>query len=143
MKHLRDLTADDLRTTPVWKSLGGPDADALVEPTKRATLSETEGEIFVALTDFVLGNGQQHIGFCSPVGDSGLDYVQPVILTAQGHVNLWFDQPPGHHILAEQWSRLGVSEADLFPIKYECLVPVDGRRVVGELLNLRSMGGVA
>ena len=143
MKPLRSLTAEDLRTTPVWKSLGGSDEEALVEPTSLATLSEAEQETFLALTEFVLGNGQRHIGFCSPVDDSGLDYVQPVIVTRQGQVSLWFDEPPAHGVIAEQWSRLGIAEGEVFPIKYECLVPVDGRTVTGTIPHLRSMGGVA
>ena len=143
MKPLRELTADDLRVTPVWKSLGGSDEEALVEPTSRATLAETERETFLALTEFVLNNGQKHIGFCSPVDDSGLDYVRPVIVTGQGHVSLWFDAPPANHVISEQWSRLGVPESEILPIKYECLVPVDGRTVKGTIPYIRSMGGVA
>jgi len=143
MKLLRELTADDLRTTPVWKSLGGPDEKAIAEPTSRETLSERERETFLALTEFVLGNGQKHIGFCSPVDDSGLDYVQPVIVTTLGQVSFWFDQPPAQGVVEEQWSRLGVPESEVFPIEYTCLVPVDGRMVRGTILHIESMGGVA
>src|SRR6266496_2478958 len=142
MKPLRALTAEDLRTTPVWRSLGGSDEEALVEPTSRATLTETERETFLALTEFVLCNGQKHIGFCSPVDDSGLDYVQPVIVTNQGQISFWFDEPPAHGVIAEQWARLGLAEGDVFPIKYECLVPVDGRTVRGTISQVNSAGDV-
>ena len=83
------------------------------------------------------------LGFCSPTDDSGLGYVQPVIVTARGHISLWFDEPPPRATIADQWSRLGVIEVDIFPVKYECLIPVDGRTVRGTIADLRSMGGVA
>jgi hypothetical protein len=143
MKPLRDLTIDDLHMTPVWQSLGGADEEALVVPTRRTTLSESDQDTFLAVTEFVLGNGQRHLGFCSPTDDSGLDYVQPVIVTTKGQVTLWFHEPPSQGLLADQWSRLGVPETDVFPIKYECPVPVDGRTVKGTIPDLKSMGGVA
>ena len=126
MKLLRDLTVEDLHTTPVWKFFGGSDEDALVEPTSRSTLSEAEHETYIAVTEFVLANGQKYFGFCSPVDDSGLDYVQPVIVTGQGHICLWFDEPPARDVLVEQWTRLGALESQVFPIRYNCLVPVNG-----------------
>jgi hypothetical protein len=142
MKPLRALTAEDLRTTPVWRSLGGSDEQALVEPTSRATLSEMERETFLALTEFVLNNGQKHIGFCSPVDDSGLDYIQPVIVTRQGQLNLCsMNRQP---MASSRSSGRGSAwPRGVFPIKYECLVPVDGRTVRGTISRVKSVGGVA
>jgi hypothetical protein len=143
MKPLRELTVEDLRKTPVWKSLGGSDAEALVEPTSRATLSGSERETFLAVTEFVLGNGQKHVGFCSPTDNSGLDYVQPVIVTDRGQIRFWFDGPPSRSVIADQWSRLGLTESEVFPVKYQCLVPVDGRDVAGTIAHVESVSGVA
>jgi hypothetical protein len=143
MTLLRELTIEDLRRTPVWKSLGGSDAEALVEPANRTTLSESERYTFLAVTEFVLGNGQHHLGFCSPTDDSGLDYVQPVIVTTQGQIRLWFDEPPSRAVLAEQLSRWAVPASQIFPIKYRCLVPVDGRTVSGTVSQVGSVSGVA
>jgi hypothetical protein len=140
MKPLRELTIEDLSATPVWRSLGGEDSTALVEPTGRTTLSQTEADTFLAATSFVLGNGERQFGFCSPVDDSGLDYLQPVIVTPHGQVRLWFDDPVQPAVLAEQWAKLGVREPQVFPVEFECLVPVDGRTVKGTVRNVASMG---
>lgn len=140
MKLLRELTIEDFVFARVWRSAGGPDESAVVEPTDRASLTETESETFLAATTFVLGNGQHVVGFCSPVDDSGLDYVQPVIITPQGHVRLWFDELPTPDVLAGQWSKLGIAESKVFPIAFECLVPVDGRLVRGTVHALANMG---
>jgi hypothetical protein len=141
MKSLCDLTVEDLRTTPVWISHGGPDEKALTEPTTRTSLTETERETFLVVTEFVLGNGQKCIGFCSPVDNSGLDYIQPVIVTEHGQVSLWFNRAPTQQVIADQWSRLGITASEVFPIHYKCLVPVDGHIVKGVVSDFESMSG--
>jgi hypothetical protein len=143
MKPLRDLNADDLRTVPVWKYVGGSDAAALVEPTNLEALSDAEAETFVAVTDFVLGNGQAHIGFCSPVDDSGLDYLQPVIVTPHGQVRLWFDEMPSPSQVARQWAKLDVPESQVFPIRFKCRVLVSGKVVEGIVPKMESTFGAA
>jgi hypothetical protein len=143
MKPLRDLSADDLRTVPVWKFVGGSDAAAFVEPTNLETLADSEAKNFVAITDFVLGNGQAHIGFCSPVDDSSLDDLQPVIVTPHGQVGLWFDEIPTPAQVARQWAMLDVPESQVFPIRFKCRVAVSGKIVEGIVPKLESTYGAA
>lgn len=131
VKRLRDLQPADLDRVLVWRYEGQSDETATVHATDRTSLTETENDVFIARTQFAFANGAQFIGFCSPTEDSGLDYTQPTILTANGPVFFWFDDPPTGEWLAEQWQRLGVGREKIFPIHFRCSVPVDGHYVTG------------
>ncbi len=133
MKRLGDLTAEDLAANPVWRYEEGSGADAVVVPVKRRTLSQADDEIFLAATEFELFDATRHGGFCFPADDSGIDYLQPVIVTPSGHVSFWFDAPASPEVLAKQWGLLGKPQAEIFPVGFRCLVPVDGRTVCGHI----------
>jgi hypothetical protein len=144
VKRLAELSVEDLVTSPVWRYEGGSGADATVAPSKRVSLSRTDDEIFLAGTDFELFDSSRHFGFCFPADDSGIDYLQPVILSASGHVSFWFDGPAVPEVLARQWRALGKEAREMFPVAFRCRVSVDGRTVsgriegVGSSLNLMS-----
>jgi hypothetical protein len=138
VKRLVDLTVEDLRASPVWRYEGGTGAEALVEPAKRDSLSQEDDEIFLAATAFQLADSSDHFGFCFPADDSGLDYLQPVILSASGLVSFWFDGPAAPEILSRQWSALGREPRDIFPVVFRCLVLVDGRTVGGRIEGVES-----
>ena len=133
VKRLGDLTAEDLVASPVWRYEGGSGADALVVPVKRPSLSQSDDEIFLAATEFELFDATRHLGFCFPADDSGIDYLQPVIVSGPRQVSFWFDQPVSQETIGEQWAALGKEPADIFPISFHCLVPVDGRTVSGRI----------
>jgi hypothetical protein len=133
VKRLVDLCVEDLEASPVWRYEGGAGSQATVASTKRAALSQTDDEIFLAATEFELFDSSRHFGFCFPADDSGIDYLQPVILSATGHVNFWFDGPASPAILASQWRALGKEPREIFPVLYRCLVPVDGRTISGRI----------
>lgn len=138
MKRLGELTAEDLAAHPVWRYEGGSGADALVVPTKRKTLSQGDDEIFLAATEFELFDSSRHSGFCFPADDSGIDYLQPVIVGPSRHVSFWFDEPVGAEELASQWAAFGREPASIFPVTFRCLVPVDGRHVTGRIDGVES-----
>ena len=133
MKRLIDLTVEDLVASLVWRYEGGSGADAMVSPTDRHALSQADDEIFLAATEFELFDASRHGGFCFPAESGGVDYLQPVILTATGPVSFWFDDPPAEQILSEQWRALAKEHASIFPIAFRCLVPVDERIVSGRI----------
>jgi hypothetical protein len=133
VKRLTDLSAGDLRTSAVWRYEGGSGAHAMVTPSKRTSLSQTDDEIFLAATDFELFDSSRHFGFCFPADDSGIDYLQPVIVSPSGHVNFWFDGPASPAALSKQWKALGKEPREIFPATYRCLVAVDGRTVSGRI----------
>jgi len=133
VKRLVDLTVEDLKANPVWRYEGGSGSQAMVAPSKRVTLSQSDDEIYLAATDFELFDSTAHVGFCFPADDSGIDYLQPVIVSPSGHVNFWFDGPAMPATLSNQWKALGKLPHEIFPVTYRCLVPVDGRTVSGRV----------
>lgn len=138
VKRLVELTVEDLVASPVWRYEAGSGAAALVAPTKRQSLSQSDDEIFLGATEFELFGSGRFFGFCFPADDSGLDYLQPVIVTRSGHVTFWFDGPAAPEVLSGQWRALGKEPGDIFPIAFRCLVPVDGRTVSGHIDGVQS-----
>jgi hypothetical protein len=138
VKRLGELTIQDLKDAPVWRYEGGDGAAAVVSPARRSKLSQSDDEIYLAATEFELFDGSSHTGFCFPADDSGLDYLQPAIVTESGHVSFWFDGPVSQSDLERQWKRLGRSEGEILPATFRCLVPVDGRTVSGRIPGVES-----
>ena len=99
MKRLVELTVEDLVASPVWRYEGGSGAQAVVVPTKRDALSQDDDEVFLAATEFELFDSTRHFGFCFPADDSGIDYLQPVIIKGSQHVGFWFDGTATRSIL--------------------------------------------
>jgi hypothetical protein len=143
VKRLSELTIDDLRSSPVWRYEGGSGSDAAVSPARRTALSQTDDEIYLAATEFELFDGTRHAGFCFPADDSGLDYLQPVIVTSSGHVSFWFEEPVSQEQRDHQWDRLGKPESAILPVTFRCLVPVDGRTVTGRIDRIESAADLA
>jgi hypothetical protein len=138
MKRLEELTVEDLRASPVWRYEGGTGPAAFIEPAKRDSLSQVDDEIFLAATEFELQDSSRYLGFCFPADDSSIDYLQPVIVSPQGHVNFWFDEPAAPEVLSRQWKALGREPELVFPVEFRCLVPVDGRTVHGRIQGIES-----
>jgi hypothetical protein len=130
-KPIDQLRVGDLQTDPVWELISNSGSE-MVRPTKLRSLSEyRSGPTHIALTSFKTGGGVEALGYCSPSDASGLDYVQPAILTQRGAVSLW----PPHELTSEQIEMLcetfSVGPDELFPMQIECLVPVDGKYFLG------------
>jgi hypothetical protein len=138
MKRLAELTIADLTTAPVWRYEGGSGADAAVVAERRDSLSQMDNEIFLAATEFFLPDSSQHLGFCFPVDDAGIDYLQPVIVTPTAHVRFWFDEAIAPEVLSAQWNALGRREEEIFPVRFRCRVPVDGRTVAGMIPHVAT-----
>lgn len=131
MKSLASLTNDDLRSYPIWRYEGRNDLDALVVPA--SNFDRADEVAYIVRTKFAFRDGSVHWGFCSPTDDSGLDYIQPVIVTSHGHVPIWSDIPVSQ---VDQVSRAAALERlpeDVFPLRYECSVPCGGRVHAGTL----------
>ena len=138
VKRLVELTVQDLVASPVWRYEGGSGAEAVVAPVKRDSLSQADDEIFLAATDFELFDTSRHFGFCFPADNSGLDYLQPVIVSGSQHVAFWFEAPTAPEALAAQWRALEKEPDQIFPVLFRCLVPVDGRAVSGRIAGVES-----
>ncbi len=138
MKRLVELTIEDLSAHPVWRYEGGSGAQAVASPSDRRQLSQMDDEVFLAATEFELFDATKHMGFCFPADGSGVDYLQPVILSPSGPVAFWFETAPAPEKLAEQWKALGKNAEDIFPVAYRILVPVDGQTLSGRIDGVAS-----
>jgi hypothetical protein len=156
MRAISTLTADDLRLHPVWRYQTRPALDSdepesqivlngehlceEVEPIDVFAIFEDSPETLIAATTFRLSTGHSLPGYCSPADPSGLDYIQPVIITPEGHVRLWWDWNPGPEVLDRMVRRLGERPLEVFPISYRCLVPSDGQFLEGVVEHLSVLG---
>jgi hypothetical protein len=138
VKRLVDLTVDDLTASPVWRYEGGSGEESLVAPSERESLSQLDDEIFLAATEFALADASRHLGFCFPADDSGIDYLQPVIVGRSRHVAFWFDRPVSAEELARQWAAFGKEPKQIFPVAFRCRIPVDGRTVSGRISGVET-----
>jgi PilZ domain-containing protein len=143
MKRLFDLTVEDLSATPVWRYEGGNGVEAIVVPESRDSLTQADDEVFLAATEFHLPDSSPWIGFCFPVDDAGMDYLQPVIVTPAGHVRFWFEGTVAPEVLASQWTALGKREDEVFPLNFRCRVPVDGRMIEGIIPRVEISAPIA
>jgi hypothetical protein len=107
-----------------WRS---DSAEELVRPTGLRELHENRnGPLHIVLTTFTLGNGQLRHGYCSPADSSGIDYTQPVVITASGRVPLWHGAALTRELLERFAVWLEVDASEILPIHIESRVPVDG-----------------
>ena len=133
VKRLHDLRPADFERAAVWHYDGQHDDVATVRATERGELAASDPIVYIARTQFALANGAQFIGFCSPGEDDALAELQPVILTSEGPVYFYFEEPPSQEMLDAQWRRLGVGHEQVFPVHFRCTVPVDGVYVTGSI----------
>jgi hypothetical protein len=133
---LRNLTADDLRCCPVWRYQGQSDDTASVWPA--SGFEQPDREVYIARTRFVLADGSRWWGYCSPGDDSDLDSVQPVLLAPGGPVHLWDQEQQADPEPARACRLLGKRPEQVFPARFECVVPFQGRCVSGELRQQRT-----
>ena len=143
VKPLADLTVEDLTATRVWRYEGGGGAEALVVPAQRDSLSRMDDDVFLAATEFELPDSSRHLGFCFPADDSGIEYLQPVIVARGGQVGFWFDRPVTQEMLSAQWRVLGKGAEEIFPVRFHCLVPVDGQTVSGVISHVEFSSDIS
>ena len=138
MKRISDLTIEDLAESPVWRYEEGTGPRALVSATDRAELSRGDDEVYLAATDFELFDGSRYPGYCFPVDDSGIDYLQPALVGPSGHVNFWTEDPADPENLVERWQTIGKETGQVFPVAFRCRVPVDHRTISGWIAGVES-----
>lgn len=142
MKRLQDLRPADFDRVVVWRYEGESDDTAIVRATERTALDKGEWDRFIARTQFALAGGAQFIGFCSPAEDDELADLQPVILTPEGPVFFYFEEPPSQETLDGQWRRLGVQPTHVFPVHFRCTVAIGGHFVTG-VIDAEDLTGAA
>lgn len=125
-KSISKLTQADLANAPVWE-LRNDSGSELVRPTSLVALNEyRDGPVYIASTRYIAASGDTYFGYCSPADPSGLDYTQPVVLTLRGPFPLWRPGGLSHEHVSTLASALSAVPRNLFPMQFECLVPVNG-----------------
>ncbi len=123
-----DLVVENLRSNPIWEFSDYPDEVTTVHPVSDFDDLNTKG--YIAFTRFILRDGSEFWGYCSPCDDSGLDYVQPTIIVDDEHARLWYDDPP-QEPEPQRLCRLLNRELDaIFPIRFECQVAFEGKKLI-------------
>ena len=157
-RKIHEVSLLDLERCPVWEFAYQPATDSASDDEstvyinqKRLTewlrplpdavsLSYRDAIAYVVATKFTLADGTTLAGISSPADPSGLDYEQPIIITPNGIVRLWYDWVPTWKEPERSLKRLGRSCSEIFPIYVEAIVPCESgfagswyKRVVREI----------
>ena len=136
MKKLNQLTNKDLQLYPIWLYQGKSDEIAIVKPCSK--FENPNREIYIARTRYTLNDGTVLYGYCSPTDDSGLDYIQPVIIHSNQHIKFWYDEKPKEEELESTCELIGKQPSEVFPIKFECLVSFEEHFVSGKIEKIKT-----
>lgn len=136
-KRLTDLVNTDLLHHHVWEHWLEDDIE-YVAPTDKTEINEDSTKGHIVLTNFILNNGIKLTGFCSPQDTSGLDYIQPVMFTEKGQVELWKDSGWTMADKKTALKKIGLDLKDIFPIKYKALTKCDNKFYEGTLLDFNK-----
>ena len=108
------LGLEDLQRSPVWEIRYAGKME-MVRETDLREITDDPQRNFVVLTRFRFPDATEAYGYSSPQDPSGLDYVQPTIITNGGHWNLFTGA-----------NKPNKPDDDLFPLECESAVRSDG-----------------
>ena len=131
-KLLINLTTSDLLDTQVWEHWMEEEIE-YVRPTEKKEINEISNHDYLVSTDFVLDNGTKLTGFCTPQDRSGLDYIQPVIITDSNQVIFWKDEGWTNKEKNIELDKLGLNWDEVFPIEYKTLIKCDNNYINGKI----------
>jgi hypothetical protein len=124
-KLLKSINLDDLAQYACWRHFIEDEVE-FVSPVDKNEIFEMEQEGYIVRTQFRLADNSTYIGFCSPQDTSGIDYIQPVIVTGNGHLPFFLTKKESAIIEEKVKSVLNKSTANIFPITYVAEVKCDG-----------------
>ena len=113
-KCIDQLTYEDLHRSHVWEIRYEGERE-MVRETDRREITDDPRRGFVVLTRYEFPDGTQGYGYSSPQDASGLDYIQPTIITDHGHWNVFTGE-----------NKPKKPEHLLFPLLCESTVMSDG-----------------
>ena len=134
MKKIETLSIKEIEDIPVWEHWTAENGIEYIAPSTRKEIFEREADLenkgYIVRTHFFLKDMTQHVGFCSPQDSSGIDYIQPVIITERGHVPFYHERPISYSKRLIYLKRLGKAEKQVFPITYKTDVLCDGNYLI-------------
>lgn len=137
LKKLIELTKYDLLDRNVWEHWNENNIE-FVKPSDQTEIYEKSNIGHIVLTDFVLNNNTNLLGFCSPQDTSGLEYIQPVIITDKGQIELWRDKEWSENEKKELLEKLGLTSKEVFPIVYKTRVKCDTKFYSGTIFDFNN-----
>lgn len=137
MKNLINLTTEDINEHPLWEC-SNVDHIEVLRHSHKVEISEADNEVYVVATDFELNNGQKLQGICSPQDSSGLDYIQPIIVSSNGHFRTFKYDNWTKDEQINELRILGLNKDDVFPIKYRTRIRCDNEYLNGIVLDFNK-----
>jgi hypothetical protein len=141
-KSVSEISRRDLDGCPVWEFASDEeDIEGQDETTVRPFIVSGELDpsagMLVVRARFQLADRTEMTGYLTPCvpPDNGLDSLQPVIVTDEGQVLLWWGViEPKPAELSDLYRRLGkASESQVFPILFASDVAIAGGPLRGEV----------
>jgi hypothetical protein len=137
--HIRNQRKEDLINFPVWRHWAeGGDEKAIPENIREISESTINESTYIVLTEFTLNNNVKYMSFCSPQDFSGLDYVQPVLLTDEFQITFFKYGIWTKEEVNEQLDKLQLKREEVFPLSFETKISCDGQFLRGIILDFES-----
>jgi hypothetical protein len=138
MREPRTLTSDDLEQYPIWEEMGaeGGAYEGRLRPRPDLAIAadtESETNLFVVATTFMLADGSLLAGYCSPAPVAvislrgwfrGIGLLQPAIVLERGQVPFWFREEPRREEILALYDILERDPTQVFPLEFEARVEV-------------------
>ena len=134
---IKNLSVSDLLKWPVWRYWTTGEMEFVQSETIQE-ITEISDNCYIVLTEFILNNKIKFIGFCSPQDFSGLDYIQPVILTKVGQVNLYKELAFDEDDKLKDITKLGYTFEEVFPIYFHVKISCDGEFRSGKVADFNE-----
>jgi hypothetical protein len=138
VKRLKELSENDLTSNPVWR-VWEQDEEEFVSVSNDKCISENSNHVYIVLTEFILNNRTRFTGFCSPQDPSGLDYIQPVLFTQNGQVNIYMDNGWDNKAKQDALRKIELTKDHVFPIEFETKIKCENRFYFGKILDFNIM----
>ena len=136
-KQIVDLVPSDLEQHAIWEfALDEEGEEGQDEETVRPRPDLTEADprhgLFVVRAELVARDGTRFTGFVTASEDDALSGLQPTIVTVRGQVRFWLGlHGPRPGEIEEAYELLAKPAGQLFPLRFQALVPVRGGTPAG------------
>ena len=136
-KQVYKLSLSDFKEFPVWEFALDEEGEegqdeATVKPFEfRDSLDPSTG-MFVVEAEFILADGTMMQGYLSPAPQNELGYIQPIIITEKRQISFWSGiRQPSQEVISSQYTLLGKSPEQVFPLTFKSKVDIIGGPVQG------------
>ncbi len=122
---LEDITVDEITSIPIWECWT-EEKKEFIKPSDKKEVFDGLPESHIVLTYFKLKNKTKFTGFCSPQDPSGMDYIQPTIITKEGQINFFQKNEFSLYEKSSLLKKLQFKVEEVFPIEYTTQIKSNG-----------------